>query len=256
MSFKESLKKIEQSKSKSTNTIQEIEDDANKTIKKELFNFNPNKLGRNGWKKLGFRERIIDIIENYRKSGGLFKKKKDLLKIYGLDQAQYARLEPYIVLPDRANPKGSHQKQEIIEKKENEYLKKDTVINLNKADTFNLLLVHGIGPYYAKSICKYRDLLGGFSNIEQLKEVYGINDTVYNKINASLKIDTSEIEKIHLNNATFKNLIRHPYINAYQTKAIMKYIDYKGTIQSKKELVKNNILDEQTYKKVSIYLEP
>jgi len=254
-SFKESLKKVEQNKSKRANTFQEI-DDVSKTINRELFNFNPNKLDRNGWKKLGLRERIIDIIENYRKSGGVFQKKKDLLKIYGLDQAHYERLKPYIILPDRADPKDSHRTQKNFKKKENEYFIKDTSINLNKADTFNLMLVHGIGPYYAKRICKYRDLLGGFSNIEQLKEVYGINDTVYNKINASLKIDTSEIEKIHLNNATFNNLIRHPYINAYQTKAIMKYIDYKGSIQSKKELVENNILDKQTYKKVSIYLEP
>ena len=255
LSFKESLKKVEQGKTKRTNIIKEVGED-NKTIDRELFNFNPNKLGRNGWKKLGLRERIIEIIENYRNSGGVFKKKKDLLKIYGLDQDQYARLEPYIVIPARTNPKYNNQTQKNNKKKEKDYSRKDTVININKADTFNLLLVHGIGPYYAKRICKYRDLLGGFSNIEQLKEVYGINDTVYDKINTSLNVDTSDIEKIHLNNATFKTLIRHPYINAYQTKAIMKYIDYKGTIQSKKELVENNILDEQTYNKVSIYLEP
>jgi len=255
LSFKESLKQLEKGRTKRTNTIQEG-DNVNKTINQELFNFNPNKLGRNGWKKLGLREEIIDIIENYKSSGGVFRKKKDLLKIYGLDQTQYTNLEPYIVLPDRANPKDNIRRKENIKKKDKELLRKDTVINLNKADTFNLLLVHGIGPYYARRICKYRDLLGGFSNIEQLKEVYGINDTVYNKINTSLKVDTSAIEKIQLNNTTFKNLIRHPYISAYQTKAIMKYIDYKGTIQSKNELIENNILDEQTYNKVSIYLEP
>jgi len=255
LSFQKTLKKTEQNKSKRTNSYQGV-DDINKTINRDLFNFNPNKLDRDGWEKLGLRRRIIDIIENYRNSGGVFREKKDLLKIYGLDQAQYAILEPYIVLPDQEHSDNNSRMSKSNKKKKKEYLRKDTVINLNKADTFNLLLVHGIGPYYAKRICKYRDLLGGFSRIEQLKEVYGINDTVYNTINASLKVDTSEIEKIHLNNTTFKKLIRHPYINAYQTKAIMKYVDYKGTIQSTKELVENNILDEQTYNKVSIYIEP
>ena len=255
LSFNRSLKKQAKNKHKQANSIHEFEEQ-NKTADRELFDFNPNKLDRDGWQKLGVRKRVIDIIENYRKSGGVFNKKEDLLKIYGLDEKQYASLKPYIVLPDRLETVNNKKTPESENKKNNDYIRSDTVINLNQADTFNLLLVHGIGPYYAKRICKYRDLLGGFSNIEQLKEVYGINDTVYQKIHKSLKIDTSEIKKIHLNNATFKELIRHPYINAYQTKAIKKYIDYKGKIQSTKELVDNNILDEQTYNKVSIYMEP
>lgn len=253
-SFNRSLKKKQKNSTRQKKTTQYTDSD-DKEIKRELFNFNPNKLDRNGWEKLGLHNSLIDIIENFRNSGGKFYVKEDLKKIYGLDQDLYSDLESYIVLPDQPKMKSDKDKQESKKKKSN-YNRKDTIINLNKADTFNLLLVHGIGPYYAKRICKYRDLLGGFSDLEQLKEVYGINDTVYNKINKSLKVDTSEIEKIQLNNATFDELISHPYISAYQTKAILKYIDYKGTIKTTKELEENNILDEQTYNKVSIYIEP
>lgn len=254
-SFENSLVKKKEKTAEYSNTIQGV-DKSETTIKQELFHFNPNELDKDGWEKLGLSKRIIAIIGNYRESGGKFYKKEDLKKIYGLGQDLYSTLEPYIDLPEKSQPSENTQTSESNIKKKENYARKDTVINLNKADTFNLLLVHGIGPYYAKRICKYRSLLGGFSKIEQLKEVYGINDTVYNMINNSLKIDTSEIRKIKLNNATFKELIRHPYISAYQTKAILKYISYKDTIQTTKELLENNILDEQTFNKVSIYIEP
>ena len=186
----------------------------------------------------------------------MFYKKNDLKKIYGIDQTLYSKLESFIVIKeDQEGREKSIETKQMSGKKKLEK-SPPPVININKADTFRLLLVNGIGPTYAKRICKYRELLGGYHKKEQIKEVYGINDSVYKDISKSLEIDTSEIEKINLNNTSFKELIRHPYISAYQTKAILKYIKYKGSISGSEELLDHNIFDKKTYKKVSIYLKP
>lgn len=227
----------------------------NKLLKKNLFNFNPNKLPRSGWEKLGLSERIINVIINFRESGGKFYEKQDLKKIYGLNQKLYSKLEPFISLEEKQKANNKNIPTQQISGTKN-FEEPPPVINVNKADTFELLLVNGIGPTYAKRICKYRELLGGFHSIEQLKEVYGINDTVYKDISKSLKVDSSDVQKISLNNTTFKELIKHPYISSYQTKAILKYIDYKGEVKKTQELLDHNIFDKKTYEKVNIYLSP
>jgi DNA uptake protein ComE-like DNA-binding protein len=257
IAFRKSLKK-EKDRDEQEKTKSNLKSTSKKqkVLKKEdLFEFNPNTLPRSGWKKLGLNERITNVIINYRKSGGKFFKKEDLKKIYGLDQTLYSKLEPFISLNESQKNSKQNKATQPIAKKE-QFKEPPPVINVNKADTFRLLLVNGIGPTYAKRICKYRELLGGFYRKKQLKEVYGINDSVYKDISRSLKMDTSEIDKIDLNNATFKELIKHPYISAYQTKAILKYIKYKGSIGSSAELLEHNIFDKETYDKVNIYLKP
>jgi DNA uptake protein ComE-like DNA-binding protein len=257
--FQRSLKKekARENKKNVQKNRQSNKESKGRLLTKNLFEFNPNNLSERGWKKLGLNDGLINVIINYRKNGGVFYKKADLKKIYGLDQALYSKLEPFILIKED-HQEGREKNAEIQQISENKEIEKSPppVINVNKADTFRLLLVDGIGPTYAKRICKYRELLGGFHTKEQIKEVYGINDTVYKNISKSLEIDTSEIEKINLNNTTFKELIRHPYISAYQTKAILKYIKYKGSISGSEELLDHNIFDKKTYKKVSIYLKP
>ena len=44
-------------------------------------------------------------------------------------------------------------------------------VELNTADSAMLDAVRGIGPYYAKKILRYRELLGGYYSVEQLKEI-------------------------------------------------------------------------------------
>ena len=51
-----------------------------------------------------------------------------------------------------------------------------TLVELNMADTTTLKKVPGIGPVFANRIVKYRNLLGGFYAVSQLREVYGIDE--------------------------------------------------------------------------------
>lgn len=59
-------------------------------------------------------------------------------------------------------------------------------INLNTATKEQLMTLSGIGESKADSIISYRETNGKFSDVEQLKEIDGIKDGVYNKIKDSI----------------------------------------------------------------------
>jgi len=215
-------------------------------VAKQLFYFDPNTLNDSGWKQLGISDRQLKVINNYRESGGRFFRKEDLRKIYGLDDQTYSRLEKYIKIDNQP----SEKMEDFAPIKE-----AIPVIELNTADTFRLTLLRGIGPVYARRICKYRDLLGGFVSKKQLKEVYGITEDLVSINDTIMSIDRDEINKIDVNKAKFADLIRHPYLNEYQTRAIIQYRQYRKRINDLSELVSNNILDKETYQLMKPYLK-
>lgn len=103
------------------------------------------------------------------------------------------------------------------------------VVELNSADTLTLQLLKGIGPTYARRIVRYRDRLGGFTNIEQLLEVYGFTPELLEYISPSLTLDTTDIRRIDINTVELKQLIKHPYIEYYQARDIV-WLRNKGQV--------------------------
>ena len=55
-------------------------------------------------------------------------------------------------------------------------------VNLNTATKEELMTLPGIGEAKADSILTYRESAGGFQSIEQIKEIEGIKDGVFEKI--------------------------------------------------------------------------
>lgn len=53
-------------------------------------------------------------------------------------------------------------------------------INLNTATAEELMTIKGIGETYARRIIEFRDAIGGFTYMEQLKEVEGVGEGRYN----------------------------------------------------------------------------
>ena len=95
-------------------------------------------------------------------------------------------------------------------------------VELNSADTLTLQMLHGIGPARARRITAYRERLGGFRKVEQLAEVYGIEPQLVAELAPHLTIDTAEIRKISINTIELKQLLKHPYIEYYQARDIIR----------------------------------
>lgn len=64
----------------------------------------------------------------------------------------------------------------------------DGKVNLNTAAKEELMLLSGIGEVKAEAIIRYREEKGGFTSIEELKEIEGIKDGVFNKVKDQIKI--------------------------------------------------------------------
>jgi DNA uptake protein ComE-like DNA-binding protein len=130
-----------------------------------------------------------------------------------------------------------------------------TPINLNTVDSAGLLPLPGIGPVFAGRIIKYRNLLGGFAHADQLNEVYGIDRETVLKISPILYIDTSKITRLDLDSASFRELLRHPYLEYEDVKAIVKYRDRMGPVLSIQELRENMLVPDSILEKIGPYLQ-
>jgi len=128
-------------------------------------------------------------------------------------------------------------------------------IDINRADSAQLLPLPGIGPVFAGRIIKYRNLLGGFVSIDQLGEVYGISQETLQKIRDKIVLDSAAIRKIRVDTASFRELLRHPYLEYEEVKALVKYRDFKGDITCANELRMNQILSDSTLSRINEYFD-
>lgn len=64
-----------------------------------------------------------------------------------------------------------------------------TLINVNTADSTLLQELNGIGEAKAKEILAYRDKNGRFDNIEDIKNVNGIGDKLYERIKENITVN-------------------------------------------------------------------
>jgi len=218
-----------------------------------LFRFDPNRASRQQLEMLGLQPHVADNILKYRKKGGRFGDPRELLNIYGMDSLTYQVIRDSVYIEDLRGtavmPGASARSRVHGDAPGNRKM------DLNAADTFQLMQLPGIGPVFARRICKYRDLLGGFVHARQLHEVYGLAPSVADSLAKYLTIDTLHLRPIPINGATFRELIRHPYLGEYHTKAILNYRDYRnGRVRQVDELLKHNILDRNTYQKMEPYL--
>ena len=104
------------------------------------------------------------------------------------------------------------------------------MIEINTADSAQLVRLYGIGPSFAGRILKYRGMLGGFFSTEQLLEVYGMDSSRYNGIKKHICVDPSIITKIPVNEAAFKTLLHHPYLDYETVRMIVNYREHVGPI--------------------------
>lgn len=225
-----------------------------------MFYFDPNTLDAAGWQRLGIRDRTIAGIQKYISKGGRFREPEALRKIWGLSDEEKDRLIPYIRIAG-----GSEQKSYAAnyaadypkyEKKSYEHYEKKAPepVDINAADSLSFISLPGIGPGFSKRIINFRNKLGGFYKTEQIAEVYGLPDSVFQKIKPLLKIGGNNIRKININTATNDELKAHSYIRWQLANVICEYRKQHGEFKTLEDLKKIIIINDETYNKIAPYL--
>jgi competence protein ComEA len=202
---------------------------------------NPNTASMQHLKEVGFNDFVAKNIIKYRKAGGKYYSKTDLLRVYGIDSVHVEHIQKQLVFAKKSTG------QEITG------FSSET-IELNSADTNQLMQIPCIGSVLSKRIINFRGQLGGFYSVNQLNEVYGIDSVCFTRLKQRTYVDTLAYNKIGLNTATEEELKQHPYISSFQAKAILKYRELMHPFSSKSELRKNHLLSEAEYQKVEKYL--
>jgi competence protein ComEA len=129
------------------------------------------------------------------------------------------------------------------------------LLEINTCDSASLEALPGIGPVLSARIIKFRKLLGGFASVNQLREVYGLSEEVFNIISLKVYADSTAVRKIKINSAEYKELIRLPYFEKYEVTAILKYRELKGSIKSMDEMIVNKLIAREKTEKIRPYLE-
>jgi competence ComEA-like helix-hairpin-helix protein len=152
-----------------------------KTSPVKLFPFDPNTLNEQGFKQLGLSDKVIHTIINYRNKGGSFKTPQDIKKIYGLSSADAERLIPYIKI---ASTKNNDYKNDVVQttEKNTSANKNYHTININTATAQEIKTLPGIGDVLANRIVKFRNSMGGFKSVDDVRKTYGLSDSTFNLI--------------------------------------------------------------------------
>ncbi len=220
-----------------------------------LFPFDPNTLSDTDGEKLGFTKRQMQNIQHYLRAGGHFRKKTDLLKLYSIDEIFFDKIEAYILLPDSGSLAGNENKKEYQPRATFESRPKPA-LELNSADSAQLVSLKGIGPSFAKRILKYRNQLGGFIKPEQLMEVWGFTDSLLKLVQPQIYIRPEVIQKIKINSATVEQLRNHPYIWRFNiARAIINYRDQHGPYRSVEDLSKVVLVSDSTISQIQPYID-
>lgn len=92
-------------------------------------------------------------------------------------------------------------------------------VDINSATKEELMKLPWIKEKTATMIINYRNKLGGYVDIAQLKELYGMDSLRYVNVSRNLYVDETKVKKIHINRKLRKEFY-HPYIS-YDLKQIL-----------------------------------
>ncbi len=224
------------------------------------FSFNPNELGYDSLLLAGFSPKAAKNLLSYRANGGIVRNLKKLKSIYGVDTSWLQSMVGYIRFPSETQPASKLVSSEAAYR-EPGFLKKQAgtspalVVELNTADSLALLGIKGIGPALCRRILHMRRRLGGFLDLNQLKEFQVLPDTVFDRIQPFLWVDAGEVKPIDLNEADYAAFQRHPLFDNQTIKAILQYRKQHGPFLDVLHIRRIRSLDAQRGEKIIPYLK-
>ena len=95
-------------------------------------------------------------------------------------------------------------------------------VELNKADAQDLQVLPGVGPVLSQRIVRFREVLGGFHEIDDLYEVFGLDSSVVDGAKSFITIDAKLVRPFCLDTVSFRSMLKHPRFDFETTKKLMR----------------------------------
>jgi len=244
----------------------------------ETFPFDPNTADSTTLLRLGLSPWQVRSIYRYRAKHGRYHKPEDFKRVPGMTNEQWERLGPQVRIDKKyqyiaSSPTPSTEEEGKKESPTINNDREDTnkkslptegevargsvklsagqTIDINTADTTMLKMIPGIASKRAARIVAYRKALGGFVAVEQAMEAIEMPDTVLQYMTVS----AIPVTKINVNNLSVQQMMKHPYLNFYQSKAIFEHRRNNGNLHSIEELSRLNGFKPTDIDRLCPYLE-
>lgn len=215
----------------------------------ELFPFDINSLDSIGFARLGLSSRTISGLLRFRNKGGKIRDEGAFDKLFSLSDAEKDRLRPWLRF---------EQEQQTTAVSKTDISKPFATwqaVFLNQADSLALLDVPGIGPAFAGRIVRYRERLGGFISISQLKEVYGIDSARYEALAPLFQLIPKVVQPLYINQVEELQLATHPYVGKVLARRVIAYRQQHGGFKTPEDLLRIHGLDSLRFQKLLPYLQ-
>ena len=210
--------------------------------------FDPNEITKSELIDFGIPSRIAENFIKYRRAGGIFKSKEDVLKIYGIKEVAGETILAFIRFKtdeETKIPDTLTGRKEI-----NPFIP----VELNSGSYQSLIeLIPGNSKLVSR-ILNYKELIGGYYSPKQLMEVFGMTGELYNSFIPMISIDTSNIQKLSLGQADYSSLLRHPYLEKKDVDLIFQYRNYAGEASNVKEFKALKIFPDSLMAIIAPYL--
>ncbi len=231
----------------------------------EPFTFDPNTLDEAGYVRLGFSEKQAKSIRSFFSKGGKVRQAEDFKKLYVVNDYMYERLKDHILIqPQKGKEPTIAELPDQEEQNKSEALTTTSeakassrpLVDINSANQEELMALRGIGPKYSERIIKYRNLLGGYTSLDQLGEIYGLKDhpEIIEDLKTHLFIGDWKSAQININSCEWKDLVRNPYIDKEVANSILAIREMHGPYSEVGEIKRSHLIDEALFEKISPYL--
>ncbi len=236
--------------------------------KPKIYPYNPNFITDFKGYQLGMSIDEIDRLHSFRKKNKYVNSIREFQEITKVSDSLLDKISPYFKFPDWVVKRNKEKKKQSLNSvisteskgsSSNKYLKQSITIStsdINKATQQDFETINGIGEVISERIIKYRSKLQGYSYSTQLYEVWGLEKSTVNAILKVFKIyEKPTIQKVNVNTATFKQVLKNPYIDYELCKKIFDFRDEVAELQNITELrnIKDFPLDK--YERIVLYLE-
>ena len=234
---------------------------ASKFIKKELKipgKFNPDLYTKENWMKMGFSEKQAEAIVKYKNYlGGSFISKEKFRECFIINEENYQKLHPYLLLPQNANTSTKHNNE-----------KSKTILQIfdpNVLDAEGWMRL-GFSEKQAQVIVNYknRNLKGSFKTIEDVQKCFVISEEKFHEMKPFIKIEstfqepekkskntteTTDFSKIDLNSITYKQLEEF----GFDGKAAGSFVGYRkklGGFVNENQILETYNIDKELMQKL------
>lgn len=207
----------------------------------KIYPFNPNFITDYKGYKLGMSVVEIDRLHAFRGENKYVNSAKEFQAVTGVSDSLLKAISPYFKFPDWVKNKQEFKSLAFSNTKRAYFSKKEKFVvkDINQATQEDLIKVYGIGEAISMRILKFKESLGGFVSMEQMKDVWGLSPEVIEKLNAGFKVGTlSSIKKVDINNASVKELAQFPYFKYSLAREIVIYRSMNGDIKNAGDLIK------------------